>query len=205
MPPPPPPIVLQQPATQTTANGEHTYVGVLLTKDFDSERLVIINKDEKTKFLMFNNDTRVYLKGDYDIQKLRFSKQRQTGFQLMIKMDSVLDEIKNAISLKMGGTPVGYYSDPKFGMVWPFVKTYQNLENETCVLANLDGKEQLVCVESINNKTMGIIPILKVGGIKFHNVKKKWCIGLTLDEVKLESNVCEIVKEPPKLKFANFL
>ena len=177
MPPPPPPIVLQQPATQTTANGEHTYVGVLLTKDFDSERLVIINKDEKTKFLMFNNDTRVYLKGDYDIQKLRFSKQRQTGFQLMIKMDSVLDEIKNAISLKMGGTPVGYYSDPKFGMVWPFVKTYQNLENETCVLANLDGKEQLVCVESINNKTMGIIPILKVGGIKFHNVKKSGVLG----------------------------
>ena len=87
---PPPPIVLQQPASQTPANGEHTYIGVLLTKDFESERLVIINKDEKTKFLMFNNDPRVYLKGDYDVQKLRFSKQRQTGFQLMIKMDPVL-------------------------------------------------------------------------------------------------------------------
>ena len=39
MPRPPPPIVLQQPATQTPAYGEHTYIGVLLTKDFESERL----------------------------------------------------------------------------------------------------------------------------------------------------------------------
>ena len=50
---------------------------------------------------------------------------------------------------------------------------------------------------------MGIISILRVGGIKFH-VRKKWCIGLTLDELKLDSNVCEIINDPPKLKFAKF-
>ena len=76
----PPSIVSQQPVTQTPANGEHT-TGVLITKDFESEILSIINKNKKkTKFVMFNNDTGVYLKGDYHVQKLRFTKHKQSEF-----------------------------------------------------------------------------------------------------------------------------
>ena len=33
---------------------------------------------------------------------------------------------KKCYFFKLGGTPVGVVSDPKFGLVWSFVKTYQN-------------------------------------------------------------------------------
>ena len=50
-----------------------------------------------------------------------------------------------------------------------------------------------------------IIPILKVGAIKYHNLKGKWCIGLQLEEIKIETNVTEIIPDPPKVKFAHQL
>ena len=190
---------LQQP------NGEQGNFGELLTKDINLEELSVINKDNKTKFVMYRNDTRVYLKLEYQIEKLKFTNHKVNQFQLMMKKDTVLDELKNNISLKLGGLDVDFYSDPKYDFVWPFVKTYKNSENQTCVLANLDGTEQLVVIDSMNGKTMGITPILRVGAIKYHNVRQKWCIGLTVEEMKLDSKVCEIVKSPPKLKFAGFL
>ena len=72
------------------------------------------------------------------------------------------------------------------------------------MLANLDGTEQLVSIASVNGKTMEITPILRVGAIKYHNIRQKWCSGMKIEEMKLNSNVCEIIKSPPKLKFASY-
>ena len=41
----------------------------------------------------------------------------------MLKIDPFTRRKKNVNSLKLGDSPVGFYSDPTFGLVWPFVKT----------------------------------------------------------------------------------
>ena len=66
---------------------------------------------------MYRNDTRVYLKPEHQIEKLKFTNHKVNQFQLMIKKDVVLGELKNNISLNLGGLDVDFYSDSKFDFV----------------------------------------------------------------------------------------
>ena len=102
---------LQQP------NGKQRNFGELLTKDINLEEISVVNKDNTTKFVMYRNDTRVYLKPEHQIEKLKFTNHKVNQFQLMIKKDVVLGELKNNISLKLGRLDVDFYSDSKFDFV----------------------------------------------------------------------------------------
>ena len=106
----------------------------------------------------------------------------------------------------MGEAPIDYYSDAKYNNLWPFIKTHKRSTHQLCVLAVMDGVDKLVPITDLdNNKTYGIIPILKVWAIKYHNLKGKWYIGLQLEEIKIETNVTKIIPDPLKVKFAHQL
>ena len=43
-------------------------VGELISADIDYDQILLVNKDEKTKFVMCKYDTRVFIKGDYVVE-----------------------------------------------------------------------------------------------------------------------------------------
>ena len=196
---------MNEPADPKQSDTPNT-AGELISADIDCDQIMVVNKDEKTKFVMYKNDTRVFIKGDHVVEKPKITQFKANQFQYMLKKNSALLAFRNAVSQKLGGAPLDYYSDAKYNNVWPFIKTHKNSAQQLCVLAVMDGVDKLVPITDLdNNKTYGIIPVLKVGAIKYHNLKSKWCIGLQLEEIKIETNVTEIIPDPPKVKFVHQL
>ena len=80
----------------------------------------------------------------------------------------------------------------------------QQRNNVLCVLADLEGEEQLVPIEDLKSELFKVTPILEKGAIKFHNGKGQWTIGLQVEEIKIRK-LPEIRQEKPLLKFAHKL
>ena len=97
----------------------------------EMDKLVIINKDPKTKFVMYRNDVRVYILGENWSGKCRISNFKLNQFQLVVKRGQILNEFKNIIQQKMKER-VDFYNDAKYKYVWPFLKVHNN-ETTFCV------------------------------------------------------------------------
>ena len=58
--------------------------GELISADIDYDQILLVNKDEKTKFVMYKNDTRVFIKGDYVVEKPKITQFKSNQFQYML-------------------------------------------------------------------------------------------------------------------------
>ena len=74
--------------------------------------------------------------------------------------------------------------------------------NERCVLVELDDKEQLVPLAQIHKKKYRVV---EVGIIKAYSKMPHMVLNMTVDELKLSTNLSKEVcnKHKPELRFAH--
>ena len=74
--------------------------------------------------------------------------------------------------------------------------------NERCVLVELDDKEQLVPLAQIHKKKYRVV---EVGIIKPYSKMPHMVLNMTVDELKLSTNLSKEVgnKHKPELRFAH--
>ena len=61
--------------------------------------------------------------------------------------------------------------------------------NERCVLVELDGEEQLVPLAQIHEKKYRVVAVLKVGIIKPYSKMPHMVLNMTVEELKLSTNL----------------
>ena len=77
--------------------------------------------------------------------------------------------------------------------------------NERCALVELDGEEQLVPLVQIHEKKYRCVAVLKVGIIKPYSKMAHMVLNMTVEELKLSTNLSKEVgnKQKPELRFAH--
>ena len=64
---------MNEPADPKQSDTPNT-AGELISADIDCDQIMVVNKDEKTKFVMYKNDTRVFIKGDHVVEKPKITQ-----------------------------------------------------------------------------------------------------------------------------------
>ena len=82
---------MNEPAEPIPSDMPNT-AGELISADIDCDQILVVNKNEKTKFPMYKNDTRVFIKGDYVVGKPKITQFKANQFQYMLKKNSSIRE-----------------------------------------------------------------------------------------------------------------
>lgn len=189
----------QTPPAKETTNSE----GIFLHPDdeLDIEKLTIITKDKTQRHLIYQNDTRIYIASDTWVGYPKiYPANGKTSPSMMVRRSDVLSKLLQTIEKKIG-YKCSFYSKEDSDFVFPFIKLHQN-----SLLAWLDEKSQLIPLdkflgEKTEQKKYVMQAVLKVGTVKFNTKYNCYSVGLTLEEIKLDSNVPTIEMDPPTCKF----
>ena len=188
--------------------------GIILSLDtFQVAKLNLIQKDD-TYHVIYNNDLRVYVQsppwqGEINIYPNPSIPKAKISFTKMkVKYFDFLELLCSEMSTKCR-QQVGVYGNheeiKKYGNFFPFLKVYNNDMNERCVLVELDGEEQLVPLAQIHEKKYRCVAVLKVGIIKPYSKMAHLVLNMTVEELKLSTNLSKEVgnKQKPELRFAH--
>ena len=131
--------------------------------DFDIDRLSVFTGPDNKKTIVYNNDSRIFIKSAVFHGKVVLNKDPNP--RMVIKISDTMRAVREGIQIKMGMRTTFYAKDDAT-MVGCYIDTVINANGQKCVNCVEDGDIVLMPVDNLANRICSFYAVLQSRGLK---------------------------------------